>query len=212
METQIDIRDEYEFSVDWFSGHIPTWDRIFEVIHPEKILEIGSYEGRSTCYLIETCTKTNPIAMFCVDSWLGSVEHDPEEMSRVEQRFDRNIVRVLAKSGNACQLHKLKGVSSSIAPALISSGHAESFDFIYIDGSHRAADVLTDAVMSFQLLQVGGAMIFDDYLWRQNSGDKEESCNLPKAGIDAFLNIFRTKMQIYPNLPLYQLYTQKIAH
>jgi predicted O-methyltransferase YrrM len=40
----------------------------------------------------------------------------------------------------------------------------ESFDIIYIDGSHDAADVLEDAILSWRLLKDGGVLIFDDYL------------------------------------------------
>ena len=45
---------EYEFSSDSFSGSIPVWQRIFAELAPcRKILEIGSYEGRSAVWLIE---------------------------------------------------------------------------------------------------------------------------------------------------------------
>lgn len=38
-----------------------------------------------------------------------------------------------------------------------------SFDLIYVDGGHSAADVLADAILSFSLLRVGGILVFDDY-------------------------------------------------
>lgn len=41
------------------------------------------------------------------------------------------------------------------------------FDLIYIDGSHMRLDVLTDAVMAWQLLRVHGILVFDDYEWNQ---------------------------------------------
>jgi hypothetical protein len=37
--------------------------------------------------------------------------------------------------------------------------------FLYIDGWHSAFGALADGVMSWPLLNVGGVMIFDDYLW-----------------------------------------------
>ena len=37
-------------------------------------------------------------------------------------------------------------------------------DLIYIDGSHLAKDVLSDAILSWKLLKPSGVMIFDDYL------------------------------------------------
>jgi predicted O-methyltransferase YrrM len=38
----------------------------------------------------------------------------------------------------------------------------QSFDVIYVDGSHHAADALTDIVMAFHLLKVDGVMMIDD--------------------------------------------------
>ena len=46
--------------------------------------------------------------------------------------------------------------------ALLAEGRQGSFDFIYVDASHRAPDVLLDAVLAFQLLRIGGLIIFDD--------------------------------------------------
>lgn len=42
---------------------------------------------------------------------------------------------------------------------------SDAYDFIYVDGSHLAPDVLTDAVLSWRLLKPGSIMIFDDFLW-----------------------------------------------
>ncbi|MCZ6464828.1 MAG: class I SAM-dependent methyltransferase [Proteobacteria bacterium] len=56
-------------------------------------------------------------------------------------------------------------------------GLLEAGDFIYIDGCHEAACVLLDAVLSWDLLKVGGTMIFDDYVWSMvaNPGEKPSS-------------------------------------
>ncbi len=39
------------------------------------------------------------------------------------------------------------------------------FDVVYVDASHMAGDVLSDAVLAWKLLAPGGIMIFDDYAW-----------------------------------------------
>lgn len=36
------------FSTDWFTHNIPSLSYIFEQFTPQRILEIGSFEGRST--------------------------------------------------------------------------------------------------------------------------------------------------------------------
>ena len=67
------------------------------------------------------------------------------------------------------------------------------FDFIYIDGSHIAKDVLTDACMAWPLLKPKGLMVFDDYLWTPNARD---ILHRPKLAIDAFVNIFAEEVEI----------------
>jgi predicted O-methyltransferase YrrM len=67
-----------------------------------------------------------------------------------------------------------------------------AFDVIYIDGSHYAADVLSDAVLSFPLLKSGGIMIFDDYQWRPYS----EEWKMPRAAINGFCASYENKTEI----------------
>lgn len=60
-------------------------------------------------------------------------------------------------------------------------------DYILIDGSHLAIDVLADAVLSWKLLKDGGILIFDDYGWGIHTTDEKQK---PKLGIDAFLSAY----------------------
>ena len=57
-------------------------------------------------------------------------------------------------------------------------------------------DVLTDAVMAFPLLRVGGIMAFDDYLWTVEAKGEENPLFMPKPAIDAFANLFLRKMSV----------------
>ena len=81
------------------------------------------------------------------------------------------------------------------------------FDFIYIDGSHQAADVLSDAVNAFKLLRPGGIMCFDDYLWHW-ADRPYNPLDTPKAAIDAFTMIYAQKLQVLA-LPPSQLFIEK---
>jgi predicted O-methyltransferase YrrM len=69
------------------------------------------------------------------------------------------------------------------------------YDFIYIDGSHVAKDVLTDACMAWQILKPQGIMVFDDYLW----GVPRDVLHRPKPAIDAFTTIFAEEAEIISN-------------
>ena len=67
--------DQYDFTVDWFSQQSGSWAGLLSWIAPKRILEIGSYEGRSTTFLIESCSSNHPIEIVCIDTWEGSFEH-----------------------------------------------------------------------------------------------------------------------------------------
>ena len=208
----------YEFSRDWFSGNVPTWRQIINNNKPRKILEIGSFEGRSTVWMIEHCTAAaeGDIEIFCVDTWGGGIEHQKggqieTSMPDVERRFNSNITIAKDKTPHKAEIVKLRNFSNLALADLIAERKTEYFDLVYIDGSHQAPDVLTDAVMAFQVLKVGGLMIFDDYLWSMDKPGTQDVLKMPKPAIDAFMNIFQRKMNIFMGAPIGQLYTRKIG-
>ena len=174
-------KGEYEFTADWFSGCTPVWDQLIGRLKPTRILEIGSFEGRSTCYLIENCSKTEPVEIYCVDTWEGGVEHDKNAMGEVERRFDHNLTVAKQRTSFPASVIKFKKSSTQALAEIISRREAP-FDLIYVDGSHQAPDVLTDAVLAFQLLRVGGIIIFDDYLWRLEPDGRQDpqTCRSPR--------------------------------
>lgn len=177
---------------------------------PSKVLEIGSYEGRSTCFLIEMIGSRRTYDIYCVDPWRSDGFHGAE-MDSVERRFDANIALARSAAPSQGSVCKFKGHSSDILPRMLASGYTETFDMVYIDGSHEAPDVLLDAVLSFYLCRSGGLLIFDDYLWSADPEGKQDILKMPKPAIDAFVNIFRRRLRIIEKTPLYQLYLQKLA-
>jgi predicted O-methyltransferase YrrM len=209
--------DEFEYTHDWFSGTIPVWNAIFDQHKPRNLLEIGSFEGRSACYIIEKCAAIidGVATLTCVDTWQGSVEHQSggpvaSVMSEVERRFDHNTRIALSKASNRVTLRKVKQSSHDAMATMIAAGQLQSFDLIYIDGSHEAPDVLADAVLAFQLLRQGGIMIFDDYLWSMHRPGTQDVLLMPKPAIDAFMNIYQRKIQVFPGLPVGQLYAYRV--
>lgn len=202
------------FTNDWFNATAkPVWDQIIPQLKPKRILEIGSFEGASACYLIETLTQEHDIELHCVDTWGGGIEHVEAgvNMSAVEMRFEANIATARSNAKHAVRFHKHKSYSDvALAKLLAEPQWRSTFDFIYIDGSHQAPDVLADAVLAFRLLRVGGVMAFDDYLWAEVLPYGKDPVRTPKIAIDAFTNIYCRKIDLL-RAPLYQLYIQKIA-
>jgi len=202
--------DDYELGVDWFSYAAPVWRSMIASIKPRRVLEVGSYEGRSTVFLIENCAPLGPFEITCVDSWGGGVEHASIDMREVEAKFDRNMTRAKTKHPSAA-VNKIKSESWLALANLLAQGQAGSYDMVYIDGSHQAPDVLADAVLAFKLLRIGGVMAFDDYLWHIEKAGQQDPLNMPKPAIDAFININIRKLNVVSEAPLRQLYVVKAS-
>lgn len=79
-----------------------------------------------------------------------------------------------------------------------------SFDFVYIDGSHRAPDVLADAVLAWPLIRPGGVLAFDDYEWGHALPETER----PMIAIEAFLRVYADELNVYHNA--YQVAVEKL--
>lgn len=200
---------DYQFTQDWFVQNIPIWNELLPRYNPQKVLEVGSFEGRSACYFIENCAKEHPFELHCIDSWDGGIEHDPGRMPAVEARFDHNIAVAKSRVAHKARVIKHKSLSHAALAKLMVVDPVGTFDVVYIDGSHQAPDVLTDAVMAFKLLRVGGLLIFDDYLWSLEKPGRQDSLTMPKPAIDAFLNLFQRKMVVVQGVPLYQVFATK---
>ncbi|MBW2422023.1 MAG: class I SAM-dependent methyltransferase [Deltaproteobacteria bacterium] len=172
-------KGEYQFSTDWTSPHAEGWARVLEEFKGKPnvhALEIGSWEGRSAIWFLENILTGSRSTMSCIDTFHWG--------RGVENRFDWNI----KVSGKSRQVIKLKGMSQEILRTL-EDGY---YDFIYVDGCHRAACTLTDVVMSYYLLKPGGLMILDDYLYAEHRPPVER----PQMAIDAFLEAFGPHVEL----------------
>ncbi|CAB4189745.1 Methyltransferase domain containing protein [uncultured Caudovirales phage] len=190
---------EYTYTKDWFH-----WaPELFTKITPglparRRFLEIGAFEGRGTVWMAENMLEDGGV-LSVVDTWTGGEEHQEEGVAGVEERFDSNMA-ILKEKHPKRIISKMKMNSVSALNLLYET---PQFDFIYVDGSHLAKDVLTDACMAWPCLKEGGVMVFDDYLW----GDPRDVLHRPKLAVDAFLNIFAEELGILHTG--YQLAVQK---
>jgi hypothetical protein len=194
----------YHFTTDWFSGNIPIWNQVLRkfIGSPNlSFLEVGSWEGRATCWLLENILIDESSTITCIDTFQGSMEHEEmglgNHLQSLEAVFDHNIER----TGKTKQVKKLKGLSQG----WLSQLPAETFDFYYVDGSHVAPDVLTDAVLGWRLLKEGGIIIFDDYEW---DSYRNQPTLHPKLAVDSFLTVFED--QIKPIYQGYQVIVEKM--
>lgn len=128
--------------------------------------EVGSFEGRSALWFLGHVLTSPASSLWCFDPW--------EVSGDVEARFDFNTrgVRDLGR------LKKVKGDVWDLAK--LPAGY---FDAIYVDGDHRAFACLTDGIVAWRALKLGGVLMFDDY----GLGPPGFPQYGPALGIDAFL-------------------------
>ena len=202
----------------WFDVN-PSWDLFLKNFKPKKILEIGCFSGQTTCNLIEKLAPEGNFEIYCVDPWEDYDEPNGSDMKSIENQFDKNTIASAKKVrdlGVDLTVIKFKAHSWAALPDLLAQGKRNYFDFVYIDGSHKAADVLFDAVFSFELTKLGGVIIFDDYIWSEVfiADDGLPWNNLsrsPKIAIDGFTSAYFDKLKLI-NSTTSQLCAQKVAY
>jgi predicted O-methyltransferase YrrM len=181
---------DYRFTTDWFHWAPEVWAHLRSLMHArQRFLEIGSFEGRSAVWTIENMMEDGG-CLYAVDTWEGGEEHKDGgfDVAGSSALFDQNVALVRAKFPDR-YVEKLKGESRVVLSRLVGE---KLFDFVYIDGSHIACDVLTDACLAWGLLRPGGIMVFDDYTW----GASRDVLHRPKIAVDAFVNIFAEELQL----------------
>lgn len=181
----------YQFTQDWFSLNLQYWREYLQEFTNQpniQFLEIGSWEGRSACWLLDYILTHESARITCIDTFEGSLEHHilyaGNYIQSVEGRFDFNI----RATGHPEKAIKLVGMSQEVLRSL----SYNTYDVIYIDGSHIASDVLEDGVLSWRLLKVGGLLIFDDYEFIYPDNPE----NNTQIGIDAFIKTFTPKIKV----------------
>ena len=190
-----------KFTQDWFSHTIPTFQFIMDVLPVKQdFLEIGCFEGRASVWMLQNGLDPDG-KLTCIDTFKGSEEHAVMglDLNELYKTFDANVKegRVADQVVEAIQATSYEGLAK-----LISRG--DKFDFIYVDGSHTAPDVMTDACMAFGLLKQGGVMLFDDYLWRDMPG----LLHRPKLAVDLFVTLFNEQCDLI--MIGYQLAVKKL--
>ena len=175
------IKDK-EFSTYWFLNNYKIIGNFLPRNYNEKFnyLEIGSFEGLSTLFILSNWKRAN---VTCVDTWETSKDESQFldfNFSNVEKKFDLNLKNY--------SFEKIKNTSDIAFKKL---KNKSNFDYIYIDGSHNGLDIYNDAIASFNLLNTGGLIIFDDITNIYNEIEMQ-----PHEAFENFYSLHKNKIKI----------------
>ncbi|HEV2303394.1 MAG TPA: class I SAM-dependent methyltransferase [Stellaceae bacterium] len=165
---------KYDFSADYYSHNVPMYEKYLRRLagKPCRLLEIGSFEGASTVWLLDNIATHKDSFIDTIDVW-------------EQPKLKPNLIA----SGHQDRVKFHLGRSVDILRTL----PLNAYDFAIIDGSHWTMNVLEDMVHAYRHLKIGGIMESDDYLWDDPEWNQEGA---PKAAIDAFLSIYASKIKV----------------
>lgn len=180
-----------KFSYDWFSWRIPVFQKHLQISkdRPCHFLEIGSYEGKSACWLMENILTHSDSTLTCVDPFYKG--------------YGNQFFKNMANQGYMDKCIPIKSLSTQGIRNL----PRNKYDFIYIDGEHYSKNALEDAILAWPLLRKGGILAFDDYGWSGTLRDRSGT-DAPKIGIDSFLSTYVDEFEILQKD--YQVWIRKI--
>jgi predicted O-methyltransferase YrrM len=171
-------RPEGFFGSNFFEKWIPDWQT--QLAHlagkPDVVgIEIGVLNGDCSVFLADQIVNGEGSILYAVD--INCTDEFKNNVAPFQNHVDFR-----------------RGYSFDVLRNLTHKGQTKQFaDFIYIDGSHLAIDVMQDAVLSWHLLKDNGILIFDDYGWGAHTPDEKQK---PKLAIDAFLNAYQGHLQV----------------
>ena len=164
----------YQFTYNFFAHNIPVWVKHLSRFADQpgiNALEIGSWQGMSSCWLLDNILTHSDSTITCID--LG-----------VRPQFKSNITATGAE-----QKVTLITAKSEVG---LKNLPVEQYNFIYIDGGHLSFEVIQDTLLAWDLIKEGGVIIFDDYDWKPPENPEYG----PKLAIDLFTDLFKNEIEI----------------
>lgn len=140
--------------------------RKYAAIANKGVVELGSYEGKSSIVLASATT----VPIYCVDTF-NSLGVNVEPRNTYEKFIENtkdflNIVPIVGRTDEVCR------------------NFNRVFDVLFIDASHDYDSVKTDFNNWFPLLSVGGVIIFHDVYAK----DVEDSTQTNHPGVYMFFH------------------------
>jgi len=152
-----------------------------------RILEIGSWEGRSATFLLTSPLCANGGSIVCIDHFdLFATQAGKERREKILHNLP-----LTGRPFRVIEKFSVPGLITLLEEAI--KGEIAGFDWLYIDGSHRADDTFLDAELAWRLANEGAIFIFDDYLW---GVQPQDSPLHPKPGIDAFMKLHQGEFEV----------------
>lgn len=137
----------------------------------QAIVELGSYRGKSTCYLATGAALDYGAPVFAVDAWSEDVSVWRERaMDRLPSPEYDDFTAQLATAGVSDLVTPIRGLTVDTAAGWKSRTKGRRIGLLYIDGDHHHEAVIADFRAWHPHLAPDATVIFDDYDTPTNPG------------------------------------------
>jgi len=175
LENFIITREQIQNTQSWNQSFIKNTESLGKF---DFVLEIGAFEGMTSKYICENLINDGG-RMIAIDPLednyiIENVNDYANQLNSELPYFKSQHSRFLINTQNL----PIELIRRTFSESFDKLTHF-LFDFIYIDGDHRAESVYFDGINAFKYLKRGGYILFDDYEW----GNGET-----KRGIDRFIS------------------------
>lgn len=157
-----------EFTQNWLS-EVAAWEKHLAALagRPTRALELGSFEGRSACWLMEHILTHPEARLTCVDNY-GYISTSPDGAAEAREFNALPLAKALTlfRRNTKPYGRRVRLVQSQTREYLCRAIlQGRTFDLAYIDAAHVAAMALLDLVLTWELIVPGGIVVMDDMRW-----------------------------------------------
>jgi GR25 family glycosyltransferase involved in LPS biosynthesis len=203
----LDYNYKFPQSNNWFNYSELKSFILNKLNHENKfnILEIGSFEGCSSCFLSDILLNNDESSLVCVDPFISD-GCNKTDSSKLKNIFYDNI----KKSNN---YEKIK-IYEMYSNEFYNMTNKNLYNFIYIDGEHTDRQILADLNSCFELLEIDGILWCDDYNnnWKNTFlkwiNENKNKIEIIHEGYQLGLKKINEKLK--PNINIFNIWHNKL--
>lgn len=120
-------------------------------------VEVGSWLGKSISYcVVESIQRNKNLKFHCVDTWMGSEEHQDMDVIKNNTLFDQFQKNILPIN-DQIKIHRMPSVEAA------KKFEINSIDAIFIDAAHDYESVKADIEAWYPKMKIGSIIGYDDH-------------------------------------------------
>ena len=177
-----------------------SWDKYLNKFVGKKIniLELGVYKGEGMKWFLDNLMSNKESTYTGVDTFKGSPEYFIYNKNNANNKINFNEVKkecfnIIEKSDKKDNIRIIeKDTKSALYELFVNENKKEYYNIIFIDASHESIDVISDSILSWNLLKEDGILIEDDYWWDALAKEYFR----PKISIDSFIAIYKSQIEV----------------